>query len=388
VDVAAAGGGGGVLSAGGAGTAADGGGGGGGGVDAGAGVTATEGGGGGCRDAGCCGGGGGPSLSDTREVNHARGGPGYLRAAINMGVVAVPKILLYYAFTPIADPEAVRLWQRDLCESLGLRGRILLSKDGINGTVGGDIHSVKKYIRKTREYAPFKNIEFKWSEGTAAPDGTQTDFPRLVVKVRDEIVSFGAPGELRVDENGVVGGGTKLSPEQLHELVAEKNVTFFDGRNSIEAAIGKFTDAIVPDVANTREFVAELESGKYDHLKNEPIVTYCTGGIRCEVLSSLMVNRGFNEVYQLDGGIVKYGEKYGDSGLWNGSLYVFDNRMHVDFTEDAEVIGRCVICDVATANVVNCQDASCRELSVSCEAHAGVIWCAKHSPAAVATDAH
>jgi len=296
--------------------------------------------------------------------------------------VAVPKILLYYAFTPIADPEAVRLWQRDLCESLDLRGRILLSQDGINGTVGGDIHSIKKYIRKTREYAPFKNIDFKWSEGTG------DDFPRLVVKVRDEIVSFGAPGELRVDENGVVGGGTKLSPEQLHELVADKKVTFFDGRNAIEAAIGKFGDAIVPDVANTREFVAELESGKYDHLKNEPIVTYCTGGIRCEVLSSLMVNRGFSEVYQLDGGIVKYGEKYGDSGLWNGSLYVFDNRMHVDFTEEAEVIGRCAVCDVATANVVNCNDASCRQLFVSCEAHADEIWCADHSPAVATSDAH
>ena len=287
--------------------------------------------------------------------------------------MAVPKILLYYAFTPIADSDAVRLWQRDLCESLNLRGRILLSKDGINGTVGGELADVKKYIRKTREYAPFKNIEFKWSEGLG------DDFPRLSVKVRDEIVSFGAPGELRVDENGVVGGGTKLSPEQLHELVAEKNVTFFDGRNAIEAAIGTFTGAIVPDVETTRDFVAELESGKYDHLKDEPIVTYCTGGIRCEVLSSLMVNRGFNEVYQLDGGIVKYGEKYGDSGLWNGSLYVFDKRMHVDFSDDPEVIGRCIVCETATANVVNCQDASCHKLFVACELHAHDIKCEEHS---------
>ena len=287
--------------------------------------------------------------------------------------MAVPKIILFYAFTPIADPEAVRLWQRDLCESLGLTGRILLSKDGINGTLGGELRNVKKYVRKAREYAPFKNIDFKWSEGTGS------DFPRLSVKVRDEIVSFGAPGELRVDENGVVGGGTKLSPEELHELVAEKNVTFFDGRNAIEAAIGKFDGAIVPDVATTRDFVAEIESGKYDHLKSEPIVTYCTGGIRCEVLSSLMVNRGFTEVYQLDGGIVKYGEKYGDSGLWNGSLYVFDNRMHVDFTDDAEVIGRCIECDTPTANVANCRDLSCRELFVVCEEHASAVSCAIHS---------
>ena len=286
--------------------------------------------------------------------------------------MAVPKILLFYAFTPLADPDAVRLWQRDLCESLGLGGRILLSKDGINGTVGGELKAVKRYVRKTREYPAFKNIDFKWSEGTG------NDFPKLSVKVRDEIVSFGAPGELRVDENGVIGGGTKLSPEQLHELVESKDVTFFDGRNQVEAAIGRFEGAVVPDVATTRDFVAELESGKYDHLKNEPVVTYCTGGIRCEVLSSLMVNRGFTEVYQLDGGIVKYGERYGDSGLWNGSLYVFDKRMSIDFSDDATVIGECYVCGAATKRVENCADSACHEQFVVCDEHADSVACKAH----------
>jgi UPF0176 protein len=288
--------------------------------------------------------------------------------------VAVPKIILFYGFTPLADPEAIRLWQRDLCESLGLTGRILISKDGINGTVGGELKDVKRYVRKTREYAPFADIDFKWSEGTG------DDFPRLSVRVRDEIVSFGAPGELEVDESGVVGGGVRLTPEELHELVERKEVTFFDGRNAFEAQIGRFAGAVVPDVANTREFVAELDSGKYDHLKNQPVVTYCTGGIRCEVLSSLMVSRGFGEVYQLDGGIVKYGETYGDSALWQGSLYVFDNRMSVDFTADAAVIGHCHRCGAATKRMRNCRDLSCREQLVVCDEHADTAVCDIHAP--------
>ncbi|NKX52074.1 rhodanese-related sulfurtransferase, partial [Arthrobacter deserti] len=220
--------------------------------------------------------------------------------------MALNRIVLYYAFVPLPDPEAVRLWQRSLCEKLGLTGRILISKDGINATVGGEISAVKQYVKTTREYPAFRNLDVKWSEGGAA------DFPRLSVKVRDEIVSFGAPGELKVDENGVVGGGIHLRPEELHALVdarkqAGQEVVFFDGRNAFEAQIGRFKDAVVPDVATTHDFIRELDSGKYDDLKDKPVVTYCTGGIRCEVLSALMVNRGFQEVYQLDGGIVRYG---------------------------------------------------------------------------------
>lgn len=275
--------------------------------------------------------------------------------------MATPKILLFYVFTPLADPEAIRLWQRDLCESLGLRGRILLSRDGLNGTVGGDLPDVKRYLRKTREYAPFRGMDVKWSEGHG------DDFPRLSVKVRDEIVSFGAPGELRVDGSGVVGGGTRLTPDELHALVAEKEVTFFDGRNEFESRIGRFDGAVVPAVSNTREFVAELDSGRYDHLKDQPVVTYCTGGVRCEVLSSLMVDRGFREVYQLDGGIVRYGERFGDDGLWSGSLAVFDGREHVEFSDHAAVIGTCVVCQGPTSDLQNCADASCRERLVVCQ---------------------
>jgi UPF0176 protein len=289
--------------------------------------------------------------------------------------VAVPKVILFYVFTPLADPDAVRLWQRDLCESLGLKGRILISKDGINGTIGGELKDVKKYVRKTRQYPAFKSIDFKWGEGSK---GGGDDFPRLSVKVRDELVSFGAPGELTVGQNGVQGGGTRLSPEQLHELVAEKQVTFFDGRNAFEAEIGRFHDAVVPAVDNTRDFVAELDRGAYDHLKNEPVVTYCTGGIRCEVLSSLMINRGFREVYQLDGGIVKYGETFADQGLWEGSLYVFDDRKAIDFSDNAQVIGRCYVCARPTSRMENCSDSACRTQLVVCDEHADATACTVH----------
>jgi UPF0176 protein len=300
--------------------------------------------------------------------------------------VPLAKILLYYVFTPLTDPDVVRLWQRDLAESLGLRGRILISKDGLNGTLGGEMGALKRYVRKTRGYRAFKHIDFKWSEGTGLDDeGRSLDFPRLSVKVRDEIVSFGAPGELRVDAGGVVGGGARLTPEALHELVADRgdDVVFFDGRNALEAAIGRFRGAVVPDVETTRDFVAELDSGRYDDLKGRPVVTYCTGGIRCEVLSSLMASRGFGEVYQLDGGIVRYGERFGDDGLWQGSLYVFDGRGSVDFSDHAAVIGVCEGCDAPTNRTVDCTDAACRSQLVRCES-CGPAPCAHHTASVAA----
>ncbi|KJQ54172.1 oxygen-dependent tRNA uridine(34) hydroxylase TrhO [Microbacterium sp. SA39] len=295
--------------------------------------------------------------------------------------MATPKIVLFYAFTPLADPDAIRLWQRDLGEALGLRGRVLISKDGINGTLGGDVRALKKWARSFRSYAPFTGVDLKWSEGTGLDaDGRSLDFPKLSVKVRDEIVSFGAPGELQVDENGVVGGGTRLTPEALHELMGERgdDVVFFDGRNALEAQIGRFRGAVVPDTETTRDFVELLDSGEYDDLKGKPVVTYCTGGIRCEVLSSLMTARGFGEVYQLEGGIVRYGEKYGDDGLWEGSLYVFDGRGSVDFSDHAQVVGECVGCGAATKRTANCPDPSCRRQFVVCE-NCESVPCAAHA---------
>ncbi len=278
------------------------------------------------------------------------------------------KIALYYHFAPITDPQAVALWQKELCKRLGLTGRIIIAEHGINGTVGGPIQAVKEYVKNTRGYDAFKDLEVKWSDGSAE------DFPRLSVKVRPELVAFDRPEEVKVaPDNTVVGTALHLSPQEVNELVAQKEaegrpVTFFDGRNKFEAEIGKFKDAVVPDVTTTRDFIEELESGKYDHLKDQPVITYCTGGIRCEVLTVLMANRGFQELYQIDGGIVRYGEAFGDEGLWEGSLYVFDERMALNFSDTPKVIGSCTLCNTPTAQLRNCTDPGCKTLAVMCDA--------------------
>lgn len=273
------------------------------------------------------------------------------------------KVLLYYKFTPLNDPEAVRLWQKTLCESLDLSGRILISKHGINGTVGGHIDKVKAYIKATKQYPAFKGTMFKWS------DGTGKDFPKLSVKVRDEIVAFGAAEELEVNENGVVGGGKHLTPAAVHKLVQERgqDVIFFDGRNTYEAAVGRFKNAVVPDARTSRDFLKELEDPKYNDIKDRPVVTYCTGGVRCEILSSLMKKRGFKEVYQIEGGIVKYGQQYKDDGLWEGSLYIFDGRMNHRFSDKSKDIGECIHCHGNTSNYENCVVQTCNNLVLICE---------------------
>ena len=272
------------------------------------------------------------------------------------------KIILYYGFTPLDDPDAIRLWQRTLCEKLSLTGRILISHHGINGTLGGDLDDLRRYVAATKEFPGFRGIDFKWSEGYAS------DFPRLRVRVRDEIVSFGAAEELMVDERGVVGGGVHLKPHEIHELVDQRgdDVVFFDARNAFEAAIGRFKNAVVPDVRATRDFASVLESGLFDHLKHKAVVTYCTGGVRCEVLSALMKGRGFEEVYQLDGGIVRYGETFGDDGLWEGSLYLFDARMHHEFSDHSTVLGACERCGTPTSQYHNCANLACRKLILLC----------------------
>lgn len=283
------------------------------------------------------------------------------------------KVILYYKFAPVSDPEAVRLWQKTLCEKGNLRGRIIISAHGINGTLGGNVEDLKMYIKETKTYKSFKGMEFKWSEGG------REDFPKLSVKVREEIVTFGAAEEIEIDERGIVGGGQRLKPEQVHQLVQDRgdDVIFFDGRSVPEAAVGRFKNAVIPKVQTAKEFIKEIEKPKYKKLKDRPIVTYCTGGIRCEVLSMLMKKRGFKDVYQIDGGIIKYGEKYGDDGLWEGSLHVFDGRMGLKFSDKAKDIGNCEFCDSKTSIYRNCANNTCNKLILVCDDCQNRTTCSK-----------
>lgn len=272
------------------------------------------------------------------------------------------KIILYYKFAPISDPETVMHWQRALCEKLGLKGRILISKHGINGTLGGDLKNLKYYTRELKSHSLFADTKFKWSDGGAS------HFPKLKVKVKDEIVAFNVADELEVDKKGVVGGGKHLKPEGLHKLMQERGdeVVFYDGRNMYEAQIGRFKNTIVPNVNTSRDFIDDIENGEISKYKDRPVVTYCTGGIRCEILSVLMRHRGYKEVYQLDGGIVKYGERFGDDGYWEGKLFVFDDRMQMGFSDKAKDIASCERCGQSTSNLVNSTNIR-RKLHVICE---------------------
>lgn len=272
------------------------------------------------------------------------------------------KIILYYKFTPVKDPEMTMRWQRELCLRLGLKGRILISPHGINGTLGGEVESLKSYKKAMNESVIFRGITYKWSQG-----GLE-DFPKLKVKVKPEIVAFDAADEIVVSENGIENGGKHLKPAQVHKLIEERgdDVIFYDGRNKYEAQIGRFKNTIVPDTVTSRDFKNDLENGEIANYKNKPIVTYCTGGIRCEILSAMMKNRGFKEVYQIDGGIVKYGEKFGDDGLWEGKLFVFDDRMKMGFSPKAKDIASCETCGAKTSNQVNSTNIR-RKLHVICE---------------------
>lgn len=273
------------------------------------------------------------------------------------------KVILYYKFVSVPDPTSVMFWQRNLCEKLGLKGRIIISEQGINGTLGGDIKNVKLYTREMNQHPLFKKIEYKWSDGKA------DDFPRLSVKVRKELVTL-APDE----DFDVFNKSKGLRPKAWHDYIKNNpDVTVLDARNKFESDIGEFNskNVVKPQIQNFRDIKPELE--KLD--KDKPVLTYCTGDIRCEYLSAYMKHKGFKEVYHLDGGIVKYGQEFKDSGYWDGKCFVFDDRMNVAFSSDSKDIGICTQCGGKTSRHVNCANVACNNLVLICEKCSDIAYC-------------
>ena len=257
------------------------------------------------------------------------------------------EVLLFYKFVSLKDPQAVTFWQKELCTNLGLKGRILVAEEGINGTVEGTTEAIKKYIQQTKMYSPFADINFKKSLGTGAA------FNKLSVKLRDEIVTLGLPKEERWDCSQFTG--KFLTAEELHDWIHNQKKEFYilDLRNTYEHQSGYFVGSILPNLSHFRDLPELLPTLEF--LKDKTVVTVCTGGIRCEKATGLLIKYGFKDVWQLKDGIVTYMEKYPNEDFI-GKLYVFDNRYLLGFnTEDSkhQVVGRCLITGKPCENYVN-----------------------------------
>lgn len=262
------------------------------------------------------------------------------------------QILLYYKYTAIADPKAEKDTQVELCKTLNLKGRIIVSHEGINGTVEGEAESCAEYMKTMLARPGFSDIDFKKSEGTGIA------FPRLSVKVRSEIVSasFGAE-----DINPAQFTAPYITAEKLHEWIhSDKEFYIVDMRNDYEHKVGFFKDSVLPPLKNFRDLPKVLP--QLEHLKNKTVVTVCTGGVRCEKASGFLLNHGFKEVYQLQNGIVTYMEKYPNEDFL-GKLYVFDGRVTMGFNTDAPnhvVVGKCERCGKPSDNYVDCGYLYCK----------------------------
>jgi UPF0176 protein len=259
-------------------------------------------------------------------------------------------VLLFYKYVAVPDANAERDVQRKLCESLDMKGRVLIGDEGINATVAGSAEACASYIEYMNNHPQFAGIEYKVDTAENMP------FPRLRVKTRPEIVTLGVD----VDPANTA---PRLSPDEFNAMLERDDIVLFDARNNYESAIGRFEGAVTPDIKLFKELPSALN--EYEDLKDKTVVTYCTGGIRCEKASALMRQSGFKNVYQLDGGIIKYAQKY-PKGAFKGECFVFDERMSVAFSEDAEKLGNCFDCSTATNVYRNCSFAPCNKLLLVC----------------------
>lgn len=276
----------------------------------------------------------------------------------SLQVFVVYHVLLYYKFTPIAEPETYAQEHLAFCKQLGLLGRILVSSEGINGTVSGTVEQCAAYMDAMHADPRFADLWFKIDEVQ------QHAFKKMFVRVKNELVTFNADHDIDPAKKS----GTRLSPLQFHEMLQRDDVVVLDGRTDYEYDIGHFRGAIRPPLDSFRLFPEWIKEN-LAHLKDKHIITYCTGGIRCEKLTAYMLEENFQNVYQLEGGIVTYGKDPEVKGaLWDGFCYVFDERIlvNINHTNDHRSTATCYHCDAPAEKLVNCANMLCHRQHPVC----------------------
>ncbi len=262
-------------------------------------------------------------------------------------------VILFYKYVVIDDPGTFAAGQRLLCNSLRLKGRYLVAREGINGTLSGPREQVDQFVTALRADPRFADIEMKVSPGD------ETTFGKLILKVRPEIVTLKAGTDLVPDQDN------HLSPTAWkHAIEEDPDVVLVDVRNDYESAAGRFENAVVCDIEQFRDLPGYLD--KLGALKEKKVLMYCTGGIRCEKASALFRSRGFKNVFQLHGGIMTYQEEFGNEH-WLGECFVFDKRMTVRVEEELVHISHCAHTGKASARIVNCLHDPCHRLFVVTE---------------------
>lgn len=268
-----------------------------------------------------------------------------------------PVILLFYKYTEVIDPVAETERQRAVLSVLGITGRFIIAGEGINGTGEGTAENVQKYVNWINAQKIYRKIHWKLSAGNGKA------FPRLSCKKRDEIVSLHLGAEGDIDPNKITG--THLKPEELNKWYEEgKDFYIVDMRNDYELKVGKFEGTVFPGMRNFRDLRERINA--IQDLKDKTVLTVCTGGVRCEKASGLLKKEGFKDVYQLDGGIVSYMNKFPNK-KYQGSLYVFDGRETMNFDgKEHKTIGVCDFCEVKTENYSNCNNIRCNQKMLIC----------------------
>lgn len=270
------------------------------------------------------------------------------------------QVLLFYKYVTIEEPHEYVSHFRALCEKYNLKGRVLIAEEGINATLEGLTEDTEQFVREWKSDERFSDVQIKRSEGTGA------SFPRLSVKVRNEIVGTRFPKE--VDPR--VKTAPYVTADELHSMYENReDFVVIDMRNSYEYASGHFENSIDPGMDASRELPEKLNV--IDFSKDKKVVTVCTGGIRCEKMSAYLLHKGFENVYQLDGGMHTYMEKYPE-GHFKGTLFTFDDRMTMDFGGKREIIGMCKLCSEKTEKYQNCSNAECNMLFLVCDDCTGI----------------